>query len=109
MWATRFGGLSRRPTRPARCFGAWKGWAHGPKRPRSRADRHHFWRNRVSRGTIEMPMALGLVGGAHQTRPLAHIALKILGVKGAQELAEAAVTVGLAQNMAAIPALANLS
>ncbi|MER8978270.1 hypothetical protein [Mesorhizobium sp. M0870] len=39
-------------------------------------------------------MALGLVGGAHQTRPLAHIALKILGVKGAQELAEAAVTVG---------------
>lgn len=45
----------------------------------------------------------------HRTRPLAHIALKILGVKGAQELAEAAVTVGLAQNMAAIPALANLS
>ncbi|MER9345629.1 hypothetical protein [Mesorhizobium sp. M0227] len=39
----------------------------------------------------------------------AHIALKILGVKGAQELAGAAVTVGLAQNMAAIPALANLS
>ncbi|MER9293837.1 hypothetical protein NKI66_27740 [Mesorhizobium sp. M0518] len=40
----------------------------------------------------------------HQTRPLAHIALEILGV-----MAEAAVTVGLAQNMAAIPALANLS
>lgn len=57
-------------------------------------------------GTIEMPMALGLVGGATKTHPLAQIALKILGVKSAQELAEVAVTVGLAQNMAAIRALA---
>ena len=47
-----------------------------------------------------------LVGGATKTHPLAQIALKILGVKGAQELAEVAVTVGLAQNMAAIRALA---
>ncbi|WP_256366620.1 hydroxymethylglutaryl-CoA reductase, degradative [Methylocapsa sp. S129] len=57
-------------------------------------------------GTIEMPMALGLVGGATKTHPAAQAALKVLGVKSAQELAEVAVAVGLAQNMAALRALA---
>lgn len=57
-------------------------------------------------GTIEMPMALGLVGGATKTHPAAQAALKILGVKSAQELAEVAVAVGLAQNMGALRALA---
>ncbi|MEZ5785182.1 MAG: hydroxymethylglutaryl-CoA reductase, degradative [Xanthobacteraceae bacterium] len=57
-------------------------------------------------GTIEMPMAVGLVGGATKTHPAAQAALKILGVRTAQELAEVAVTVGLAQNMAALRALA---
>lgn len=57
-------------------------------------------------GTIEMPMAVGLVGGATKTHPLARIALKILGVKSAQELGEIAVVVGLAQNMAALRVLA---
>ncbi len=57
-------------------------------------------------GTIEMPMAVGLVGGATKTHPLARVALKILGVKSAQELGEIIVTVGLAQNMAALRALA---
>ncbi len=49
-------------------------------------------------GTIEMPMAVGLVGGATKTHPLAQLALKILNVKSAQELGEIAVAVGLAQN-----------
>lgn len=57
-------------------------------------------------GTLEMPMALGLVGGATKTHPAARTALKILGVETAQELAEVAVAVGLAQNMAALRALA---
>ncbi|MBN8942819.1 MAG: hydroxymethylglutaryl-CoA reductase, degradative [Rhizobiales bacterium] len=57
-------------------------------------------------GTLEMPMALGLVGGATKTHPLAQLALRILKVETAQELAEVTVAVGLAQNMAAIRALA---
>ena len=57
-------------------------------------------------GTIEMPMAVGLVGGATKTHPLAQLALKILNVKSAQELAEITVAVGLAQNLGALRALA---
>ena len=57
-------------------------------------------------GTIEMPMPVGLVGGATKTHPLARLALKILGVSSAQELAEVAVAVGLAQNLGALRALA---
>jgi hydroxymethylglutaryl-CoA reductase len=57
-------------------------------------------------GTLEMPMALGLVGGATKTHPAARAALKILGVESAQELAEVTVAVGLAQNMGALRALA---
>jgi hydroxymethylglutaryl-CoA reductase len=57
-------------------------------------------------GTIEMPMAVGLVGGATKTHPLARAALRILQVTSAQELAEIIVAVGLAQNMAAMRALA---
>lgn len=57
-------------------------------------------------GTLEMPMAMGLVGGATKTHPAAQVALKILGVETAQELAEVCVAVGLAQNMAALRALA---
>ncbi len=56
-------------------------------------------------GTIEMPLAVGLVGGATRTHPLARTALKILDVKSAQDLAEIAVAVGLAQNLAALRAL----
>ncbi len=57
-------------------------------------------------GTLELPMALGLVGGATKTHPAAQAALKILGVTSAQELAEVTTAVGLAQNMAALRALA---
>jgi hydroxymethylglutaryl-CoA reductase len=57
-------------------------------------------------GTVEMPMALGLVGGATKTHPAAQAALQILNVATAVELAEVTVAVGLAQNMAALRALA---
>ena len=57
-------------------------------------------------GTIELPMPVGLVGGATKTHPLARLALKIMDVKSAQELGETAVAVGLAQNLAALRALA---
>jgi hydroxymethylglutaryl-CoA reductase len=57
-------------------------------------------------GSLEMPMALGLVGGATKTHPAAQAALRLLGVASAQELGEVSVAVGLAQNMAALRALA---
>ena len=56
-------------------------------------------------GTLEMPMAVGLIGGATAVHPVAKIAVKILGVKSATELAEAIGAVGLAQNFAALRAL----
>ncbi|OYT30457.1 MAG: hydroxymethylglutaryl-CoA reductase, degradative [Thermofilum sp. ex4484_79] len=57
-------------------------------------------------GSLEMPMAVGLVGGATRVHPIARIALKILGVKIASELSEVMGAVGLAQNFAALRALA---
>jgi len=57
-------------------------------------------------GTLEMPLAVGTVGGATRVHPTAQVALKILGVETAQELAEVIAAVGLAQNLAALRALA---
>jgi hydroxymethylglutaryl-CoA reductase len=57
-------------------------------------------------GTLEMPMAVGIVGGATASHPIAKIVMKILGTKTAKELAEVIVSVGLAQNLAALRALA---
>lgn len=57
-------------------------------------------------GTIEMPMAVGIVGGSIKLHPMAKIALKFLGVKTARELGEVICAVGLAQNLSAIKALA---
>ncbi len=57
-------------------------------------------------GTLEMPMAVGIVGGATKVHPTAQAALKLMGVKTASELAEIIVSVGLAQNLAALRALA---
>ncbi|HDJ89306.1 MAG TPA: hydroxymethylglutaryl-CoA reductase, degradative [Thermoprotei archaeon] len=57
-------------------------------------------------GTLEMPMAVGIVGGATKVHPIARISLKILGIKSATELAEIMGAVGLAQNFAALKALA---
>ena len=58
-------------------------------------------------GSIELPMAVGIIGGAVRTHPIAKIALKILNVKTATELGEVLAAVGLAQNLGALRALAN--
>jgi len=58
-------------------------------------------------GSIELPMAVGIVGGATRVHPVARIALKILGVKTAREFGEVLAAVGLAQNFAALRALAH--
>jgi hydroxymethylglutaryl-CoA reductase len=57
-------------------------------------------------GSLEMPMAVGIVGGATKVHPGARAALELMQVKTAGELAEIIVSVGLAQNLAAIRALA---
>lgn len=57
-------------------------------------------------GEIELPIAVGIIGGSIRTNPLAPICLKILGVKSARELAGVMAAVGLAQNFAALRALA---
>lgn len=57
-------------------------------------------------GSIELPMAVGLIGGATKTHPAAQAALKLMGVKTATELGEVIAAVGLAQNLGALRALA---
>ena len=52
-------------------------------------------------------MAVGLIGGAVKTHPIARIAMKILGVKSANEFAEVLAAVGLAQNLGALRALSS--
>jgi hydroxymethylglutaryl-CoA reductase len=58
-------------------------------------------------GEIELPLAVGVVGGVANVHPTAKVALKILGVKSAKELAMAIAAAGLAQNLAAMRALAS--
>ena len=58
-------------------------------------------------GSIELPLAAGIIGGATKVHPVAKVALKILGVKTARELSEVMAAVGLAQNLAALRALAH--
>jgi hydroxymethylglutaryl-CoA reductase len=58
-------------------------------------------------GAIQMPMAVGIFGGATRVHPIAKIALKILGVKTAAEFGEVLAAVGLAQNLGALRALAS--
>jgi hydroxymethylglutaryl-CoA reductase len=58
-------------------------------------------------GTIEMPVAIGLVGGATRVHPVAKTAVKILGVKSADDLSRIIASVGLCQNFAALRALAS--
>ncbi|HMN29521.1 MAG TPA: hydroxymethylglutaryl-CoA reductase, degradative [Caldilineaceae bacterium] len=57
-------------------------------------------------GRLELPLAVGIVGGTTRTHALARVALKILGVQSARELSEVMAAVGLAQNLAALRALA---
>jgi len=57
-------------------------------------------------GEIELPIVLATIGGTMKSNPMAQISLKILGVKTSSELARVAASVGLAQNFAALRALA---
>ncbi|HOR00683.1 MAG TPA: hydroxymethylglutaryl-CoA reductase, degradative [Anaerolineae bacterium] len=57
-------------------------------------------------GSLELPLAVGMVGGATKVHPAARAALKLLGVTSARELAQVIAAVGLAQNLAALRALA---
>lgn len=57
-------------------------------------------------GILEMPMAVGLIGGATKIHPTAQANLKLLGVETADALARIVVSIGLAQNFAAMRALA---
>ena len=58
-------------------------------------------------GAIKIPLPLGITGGMTKNHPMAQIALKILGVQSAEELSQVAAAVGLAQNVAALRALAS--
>lgn len=58
-------------------------------------------------GEIEVPLALGIIGGMTKIHPMARLALKILNVKSASELSQVAAALGLAQNVAALRALAS--
>jgi hydroxymethylglutaryl-CoA reductase len=58
-------------------------------------------------GTLELPLAIGTVGGATRVHPGAQVGLKILGVQSARELAEVMAAVGLAQNLGALRALSS--
>src|SRR5690606_25218419 len=59
-------------------------------------------------GSLEMPMAVGLIGGATKIHPTAQACLKILGVTTAEHLARIIAAVGLAQNFSALKALATV-
>lgn len=56
-------------------------------------------------GSIEIPISVGIIGGATKVHPQARTNLKILDVKSARELAGVAASLGLAQNLAALMAL----
>ncbi|PIE82546.1 MAG: hydroxymethylglutaryl-CoA reductase, degradative [Chloroflexi bacterium] len=68
----------------------------------------HVNKNGDLYGEITLPMAVGTVGGATKVHPSAKVAIKILNVQSAQELAQLLACVGLAQNLAAIKALATV-
>jgi hydroxymethylglutaryl-CoA reductase len=66
------------------------------------------WRREGTRlvGSMELPLSLGIVGGTLKTHPTARLALKILGVTSAAQLAEVVAAAGLASNFSALRALA---
>jgi hydroxymethylglutaryl-CoA reductase len=68
----------------------------------------NWWVNQEGdlEGELEMPLAVGIIGGATRVHPSAKANLKMLGVGSAREFAEIVVSVGLAQNLAALRALA---
>jgi hydroxymethylglutaryl-CoA reductase len=59
-------------------------------------------------GRIQVPLAVGSVGGVTRVHPLAQVALKILGIEHARDLAKICAAVGLVQNLAALKALSTV-
>lgn len=90
----------------------WRAVEAGAHAYAARGDRYsslsRWWKDESGdlRGRIELPLAVGIVGGATRVHRLARTALKILGVRSARQLAEVTAAVGLAQNLAAMRALA---
>ena len=84
----------------AHAYAAWKKGGYTPLT--------HYEKNENGDivGSIELPMAVGLVGGATAVHPTARACVKILGIKNAAELGQIIASVGLAQNFAALRALA---
>ena len=70
----------------------------------------HYYKDKIGDlvGELELPMAVGIVGGAGNIHPKARLCKKILGIKTARELAEIVVSLGLAQNFAAVFALSTV-
>lgn len=90
----------------------WRAVEAGAHAYAARAGRYtsltRWWQDEAGnlRGRIELPLAVGIVGGATRVQRLAQVSLKILGLKSARQLAQVAAAVGLAQNLAAMRALA---
>lgn len=90
----------------------WRGIEAGAHAYAARDGRYtsltHFQKDEAGNlvGSIEVPLAVGVVGGTTRAHPGAQVALKILGVETAEALAQIMASVGLAQNFAAIRALA---
>jgi hydroxymethylglutaryl-CoA reductase len=89
----------------------WRGVEAGAHAYAARSGRYrsltHFWReDGLLCGSIELPMAVGTVGGSTEVHPTVRVMRKILGVRSARELAGVVAAVGLAQNLAALRALA---
>ncbi len=70
--------------------------------------KYHKNKNGDLVGEIEIPMAIGIVGGAGNIHPMARLCKKILGIKTAKELSEIVASLGLAQNFAAVYALSTV-
>jgi len=70
----------------------------------------HYYKDKNGNlvGELELPMAVGIIGGAGNIHPKAKLCKKILGIKTAKELAEIVVSLGLAQNFAAVFALSTV-
>jgi hydroxymethylglutaryl-CoA reductase len=100
--ATATGNDTRALEAGAHSYAAWKAREHGIIAPLTVYEKDHEG-NLV--GSIELPMAVGTVGGSTAVHPTAKLAVKILGVSGAQELGTVMAAVGLAQNFAALRAL----
>jgi hydroxymethylglutaryl-CoA reductase len=91
-------------------FRAVEAAAHAFAASRGRYAPLATWRlsedEQVLHGKVELPLALGIVGGALRAHRGASLAIKLLGVSSAAQLAEVAAAVGLATNLAALRALA---